>query len=190
MSLPLSLNVYVSQPPANVYVPAPPSEYAGDRHRSIPLSNFEPLSRVPGVKLFSIQKNDGREQLDSMTAELRSVNEALWDVEDEIRACERNGDFGPLYRARAVGLLKQRPPRCAKAADQRAAGVAACGGEIVYRPFMICWTKSRPMVDSRRQNSATQSCSHRTRSQFEPSTSPPLAPAARSPQRNCATPAK
>ncbi|MGO9462803.1 MAG: DUF6165 family protein [Isosphaeraceae bacterium] len=39
---------------------------AGDRHRSIPLAHFEPISRVPGVKLFSIQKNDGREQLDAL----------------------------------------------------------------------------------------------------------------------------
>ena len=26
-----------------------------------------------------------------------SVNEALWDIEDEIRACERAGDFGPKF---------------------------------------------------------------------------------------------
>ncbi len=41
-------------------------KYAGDRHRSIPLAHFEPISRVPGVKLFSIQKNDGRDQLDAL----------------------------------------------------------------------------------------------------------------------------
>ena len=38
-------------------------QYAGDFHRSIPLRFFEPLARVPGVRLFSIQKNDGVEQL-------------------------------------------------------------------------------------------------------------------------------
>ncbi len=37
--------------------------YAGDYHRSIPLKFFEPLARIPGVRLFSIQKNDGVEQL-------------------------------------------------------------------------------------------------------------------------------
>jgi hypothetical protein len=41
-------------------------KYAGDRHRSIPLAIFEPLSRVPGVKLYSIQKNTGLEQLDAL----------------------------------------------------------------------------------------------------------------------------
>lgn len=36
--------------------------------------------------------------------ELRSVNEALWDIEDEIRDCERNRDFGARFieLARAV----------------------------------------------------------------------------------------
>src|SRR5262249_46227482 len=37
------------------------------------------------------------EELDSLTAELRSVNEALWDIEDEIRGCERNSDFAPRF---------------------------------------------------------------------------------------------
>jgi tetratricopeptide (TPR) repeat protein len=41
-------------------------KYAGDRHRSVPLSFFEPLSRVPGVQLFSLQKNAGLEQLDAL----------------------------------------------------------------------------------------------------------------------------
>jgi hypothetical protein len=35
----------------------------GDRGRSIPLREYRPLSRVPGVSLISLQKNDGVEQL-------------------------------------------------------------------------------------------------------------------------------
>jgi len=38
-------------------------EYAGDRHRSIPLKHFEALARIPGVRLISLQKNHGVEQL-------------------------------------------------------------------------------------------------------------------------------
>ena len=30
-------------------------------------------------------------------AELRAVNEALWRIEDDIRLCERAGDFGPRF---------------------------------------------------------------------------------------------
>jgi Flp pilus assembly protein TadD len=35
-----------------------------DRYRSFPLTCFEPLARVPGVRLFSLQKGFGSEQLD------------------------------------------------------------------------------------------------------------------------------
>ncbi len=57
-----------------------------------------------------------------LTAELRAVNEALWTIEDEIRECERAGDFGPKFveLARSV-YKKQRPSRGAQAPDQRAA---------------------------------------------------------------------
>lgn len=40
--------------------------YGGDRHRSIPLAQFEPLARVPGVRLISLQKNHGLEQLEAL----------------------------------------------------------------------------------------------------------------------------
>ena len=46
-------------------------QYAGDFHRSIPLRFFEPLARVPGVRLFSIQKNDGVEQLPQIAGSSR-----------------------------------------------------------------------------------------------------------------------
>jgi Flp pilus assembly protein TadD len=44
------------------------------------------------------------EELRALTAELRTVNERLWQVEDEIRSCDRNADFGPRFieLARAV----------------------------------------------------------------------------------------
>jgi hypothetical protein len=35
--------------------------------------------------------------LEELTAQLKTVNERLWDIEDEIRGCERNGDFGPRF---------------------------------------------------------------------------------------------
>jgi tetratricopeptide (TPR) repeat protein len=38
-------------------------EYRLDRVRSIPLAQFGPVARVPGVHLLSLQKNAGREQL-------------------------------------------------------------------------------------------------------------------------------
>jgi hypothetical protein len=42
--------------------------------------------------------------LDELTAQLKTVNEALWEIEDGIRDCERDKDFGPRFieLARAV----------------------------------------------------------------------------------------
>jgi hypothetical protein len=44
--------------------------------------------------------------------QLKTVNEALWDIEDEIRDCERRKDFGPRFieLARAVYVTNDR--RC------------------------------------------------------------------------------
>ncbi len=44
------------------------------------------------------------EALDGLRAELKAINEALWRIEDDIRDCERDRDFGPRFieLARAV----------------------------------------------------------------------------------------
>lgn len=39
-----------------------------DRGRSIPLAAFEPLARLPGVRLISLQKHHGVEQLERLPA--------------------------------------------------------------------------------------------------------------------------
>ena len=43
-------------------------------------------------------------ELDRLTTDLRAVNTRLWDIEDEIRDCERDGNFGDRFikLARAV----------------------------------------------------------------------------------------
>ena len=45
-------------------------------------------------------------ELDECAAALKKVNKTLWEIEDEIRACERGKDFGPRFveLARAVYL--------------------------------------------------------------------------------------
>ncbi len=49
-------------------------EYIGDQRRSISLAHFEPLAKVPGVRLFSLQTGHGREQLEKFAAE--------WNIND------------------------------------------------------------------------------------------------------------
>ena len=36
-------------------------------------------------------------KLDLLSAELKAANEALWDIEDDIRDCERDKDFGDAF---------------------------------------------------------------------------------------------
>jgi hypothetical protein len=61
-------------------------QYGGDRNRSMPLACFEPLARVPGVKLFSLQKNQGREQLATLNGRFQVVDLG-------VRLDESNGPF-------------------------------------------------------------------------------------------------
>lgn len=48
-----------------------------------------------------------------LAAELKAVNEKLWDIEDAIRACERKRDFGPLFVALARSVYKTNDERAA-----------------------------------------------------------------------------
>ena len=41
-------------------------QHRRDRHRSVPLRLFAPLARLPGVRLFSLQKSVGVEQLKTL----------------------------------------------------------------------------------------------------------------------------
>ena len=52
-------------------------------------------------------------ELDAETAALRRANETLWDVEDDIRDCERRRDFGPRFveLARAVYVTNDERAR-------------------------------------------------------------------------------
>lgn len=53
---------------------------------------------------------DTSPELDEFTAELRGINERLWEIEDDIRDCERKRDFGERFieLARAVYRTNDR----------------------------------------------------------------------------------
>jgi tetratricopeptide (TPR) repeat protein len=48
--------------------------FNSDRDRSIPLTHFEPLARLPNVQLINLQKGFGAEQLDAFAARDRILN--------------------------------------------------------------------------------------------------------------------
>ena len=58
---------------------------------------------------------------DLEVAALRSVNEALWTTEDELRACEARADFGPRFIELARSVYRHNDRRAAikRSLDQR-----------------------------------------------------------------------
>jgi hypothetical protein len=56
---------------------------------------------------------------DALFAELKSVNETLWQIEDDIRVCEGKGDFGEAFvaLARAVYRTNDRRAQIKRAID-------------------------------------------------------------------------
>ncbi len=51
--------------------------------------------------------------LDDLTRDLREVNEAIWDVEDALRDCERCGDFSPHFVELARSVYRNNDRRAA-----------------------------------------------------------------------------
>jgi hypothetical protein len=74
--------------------------------------------RNVGVELAALRQAHQQgvppsEDLRVLTAELKRVNERLWEVEDEIRLCERNGDFGPRFIELARSVYRNNDRRAA-----------------------------------------------------------------------------
>jgi plasmid replication initiation protein len=51
--------------------------------------------------------------LSGLSQQLKAVNEALWDIEDAIRLCERDQDFGPRFVELARSVYRQNDRRAA-----------------------------------------------------------------------------
>ena len=74
-------------------------------------------------------------EIDRLAAELKTVNEALWEIEDDIRECDRDGAFGPRFveLARAVYRTNDRRAELKRAINLR------LGSRLVeeksYKPY-------------------------------------------------------
>jgi tetratricopeptide (TPR) repeat protein len=53
------------------------------------------------------------EELERLTADLKAVNEALWDIEDELRRCEKAGEFGNRFVELARSVYRRNDERAA-----------------------------------------------------------------------------
>jgi len=85
------------------------------------------LEALRAVRLGHID----RAMWDKLSAELKTVNAKLWDVEDAIRDCDARGDFGAPFIELARRLSAQRRALTAEKGDQSCVGIAACRGEIL-----------------------------------------------------------
>lgn len=56
-------------------------------------------------------------ELDRLTATLKEVNEALWEIEDDIRDCERAKDFGARFVELARSVYVTNDKRAALKKD-------------------------------------------------------------------------
>jgi uncharacterized protein YukE len=65
--------------------------------------------------------------LTALTQELKAVNEALWDIEDEIRACEAHQDFGSRFIELARSVYRTNDRR---ATIKRQINIL-CGSSII-----------------------------------------------------------
>ena len=56
-------------------------------------------------------------ELDDLTKRLKAINEHLWDIEDDIRDCERAKDFGEKFVELARAVYKSNDQRAALKRD-------------------------------------------------------------------------
>ena len=78
------------------------------------IKDAEQLANVQhelGVLSAQMDKNiPSSQSLNALISELKAVNEELWRIEDDIRDCERTGDYSQLFidLARAVYITNDK----------------------------------------------------------------------------------
>jgi hypothetical protein len=74
-------------------------------------------------------------ELQRLEADLKGVNEALWAIEDDIRQCEADRDFGPKFIELARAVYKQNDRRAALKKDINVLTGSAIIEEKSYTEF-------------------------------------------------------
>ena len=75
------------------------------------------------------------EQIAGLARELKLVNEALWDIEDNIRLCDRAGDFGPKFIELAQSVYRTNDRRADLKRQVNAMLGSRMGDEKQYQAY-------------------------------------------------------
>lgn len=66
------------------------------------------LQTLADARAAAIVQDD---EIVKLTNELKAINEALWEIEDELRECDRNGDFGARFVELACAVYRTNDRR-------------------------------------------------------------------------------
>ncbi len=85
--------------------------------KTVFIGDAEKLANVR-IELETLEKSrdaaiEPSPEMDRLTADLKAVNLELWKIEDDIRDCERNGNFGPEFIELARAVYKTNDRRAA-----------------------------------------------------------------------------
>jgi hypothetical protein len=61
------------------------------------LRNVDHELNILSAKVEQLLDTGAKAKLEPLKAGLKAINETLWDIEDRIRDCERESDFGPTF---------------------------------------------------------------------------------------------
>jgi hypothetical protein len=128
---------------AEILVPIAPGELI-DKITILEIKNerIEDAAKRANVRLELVALSEVRDaavpasaELRELTAALKSVNETLWEVEDDIREHERREDFGPGFVELARSVYKTNDRRAALKRDINTLLGSALVEEKSYAPY-------------------------------------------------------
>lgn len=73
--------------------------------------------------------------IEPLRSALKAVNAALWQVEDDLRDCERAKDFGPRFVELARSVYRHNDQRCVLKQEINQAAGSALSDVKFYRPY-------------------------------------------------------
>ena len=78
-------------------------QYRGDRQRSIPLEHFAPLAAVPGVRLISLQKGEGTQQVAPFSREAQPSEPRAATVRERLLVATREAELPKEHSQAELG---------------------------------------------------------------------------------------